>query len=82
MTGNTVTVPASPNGTVSVAPSSASKGTSVTITVIPNAGYELTGLTVTDVNSNLSCAMLMTMLARLNSVDTDGGAIWYEKGLN
>ena len=40
------------NGSVSVTPSSASKGTTVTITVKPNDGYELDKLTVTDKDGN------------------------------
>ena len=48
----TVSVPTVANGTVSVTPSSASKGTTVTITVKPNDGYELDKLTVTDQNGN------------------------------
>ena len=48
----TVSVPRVDNGTVSVTPSSASKGTTVTITVKPNDGYELDKLTVTDKDGN------------------------------
>ena len=33
-------------------------------------------------NVNLSRAMLMTMLARMDGVNTADGAIWYEKGMN
>lgn len=40
------------NGSVSVTPSSASKGTTVTITAKPNDGYELDKLTVTDKDGN------------------------------
>ena len=40
------------NGSVSVTPSSASKGTTVTITVKPNDGYELSKLTVIDPSGN------------------------------
>ena len=32
-------------------------------------------------NANTTRAMLMTILARLSGVDTNGGATWYEKGL-
>ena len=32
-------------------------------------------------NNSMTRGMLMTVLARLNGVDTDGGATWYEKGL-
>ena len=48
----TVSVPSAANGTVSVTPTSASKGTTVTITVKPNDGYELDKLTVTDQSGN------------------------------
>lgn len=40
------------NGSVSVTPRFASKGTTVTITVKPNDGYELNKLTVTDKDGN------------------------------
>ena len=40
------------NGSVSVTPSNASKGTTVTITVKPNDGYELSKLTVIDQSGN------------------------------
>ena len=40
------------HGTVTVSPKSASKGTTVTITVKPNTGYELDDLTVTDKNGD------------------------------
>ena len=33
-------------------------------------------------DSNLSRAMLMTILARLDGVDTTGGETWYEKGMD
>lgn len=32
-------------------------------------------------NNSMTRGMLMIVLARLNGVDTDGGATWYEKGL-
>ena len=48
----TVTVDSAKNGTVSVSPKNASKGTTVTITVKPNSGYELDDLTVTDKNGD------------------------------
>ena len=48
----TVSAPSAANGSVSVTPSSASKGTTVTITVKPNDGYELVKLTVTDKDGN------------------------------
>ena len=47
-----VSVPSAANGSVSVTPRSASKGTTVTITVKPNDGYELNKLTVTDKDGN------------------------------
>lgn len=47
-----ISVPSVANGSVSVTPSSASKGTTVTITVKPNDGYELDKLTVTDQSGN------------------------------
>ena len=47
-----VSVPSVANGSVSVTPSSASKGTTVTVTVKPNDGYELDKLTVTDQSGN------------------------------
>lgn len=50
--GNTITVPSTPNGTVTVNPSTATKGTTVTITTKPNEGYELGDLTVKDANGN------------------------------
>lgn len=44
-----VTIPVSlTGGTVKVTPASAKKGTTVTLTAIPDEGYELTTLTVTD----------------------------------
>lgn len=48
----TVTVDSGKNGTVTVSPKNASKGATVTITVKPNSGYELDGLTVTDTNGD------------------------------
>jgi hypothetical protein len=33
-------------------------------------------------NNNMTRAMLMTVLARLDGTDTTGGATWYEKGMN
>ena len=44
----TVSVSSTSNGSVSVSPKNASKGKTVTITVKPDAGYELDELTVTD----------------------------------
>ena len=48
----TVSAPSAANGSVSVTPSSASKGTTVTITVKPDDGYELDKLTITDKDGN------------------------------
>ena len=50
--GNTVSVPSTPNGTVTVTPSTATKDTTVTIITKPNEGYELGDLTVKDANGN------------------------------
>ena len=47
------TAPAAPNGTVTVTPSNASKGTNVTVTVKPNEGYELGSLAVKDASGDL-----------------------------
>lgn len=47
-----VSVPRFDNGSVSVTPGSASKGTTVTITVKPDEGYELNKITVTDKDGN------------------------------
>ena len=47
-----ISAPTVANGSVSVTPSSASKGTTVTITAKPNDGYELDKLTVTDKDGN------------------------------
>ena len=46
----TVTTDSAKNGSVSVSPKNASKGTAVTITVKPDSGYELDKLTITDKN--------------------------------
>ncbi|WP_373164447.1 S-layer homology domain-containing protein [Agathobaculum sp. Marseille-P7918] len=45
-----VSVATAQNGTVSVSPKNASKGATVTVTVTPDKGYELSSLTVTDQN--------------------------------
>ena len=50
--GNTVSVPSTPNGTVTVDPSTASKGESVTITTKPSEGYELGSIEVLDKNGD------------------------------
>ncbi len=47
-----VTAPDAENGTVRVSPSRASRGTTVTITVTPDEGYELENLTVLDSRDN------------------------------
>lgn len=47
-----VSVPRFDNGSVSVTPGSASKGTTVTLTVKPDEGYALDKLTVTDKDGN------------------------------
>lgn len=43
-----ITVPTTDGGRVSVSPSSASSGSTVTISTVPDNGYELTDLTVSD----------------------------------
>ena len=50
--GSAVSVPSTPNGTVTVTPATAAKDTTVTITTKPNEGYELGDLTVKDANGN------------------------------
>lgn len=45
-----ISVPSAKGGTVKVRPTSASKGSMVTITTVPNTGYELTTLRVSDKN--------------------------------
>lgn len=50
--GNTVSVPSTPNGTVTVNPSAASKGETVTITTKPSEGYELGSIEVLDKNGD------------------------------
>ena len=47
-----ITAPDVENGTVRVSPSRASRGTTVTITVTPDEGYELESLTVLDSRDN------------------------------
>ncbi len=49
---NAVSVATADNGSVSVSPRNASEGATVTITVTPDAGYELDTLTVTDADGN------------------------------
>ena len=50
--GSTVSVPSTPNGTVTVNPSTASKGETVTITTKPSEGYELGSIEVLDKNGD------------------------------
>lgn len=50
---NTVSVPSTPNGTMTVNPSTASKGANVTVTVKPNEVYELGSLAVKDASGDL-----------------------------
>ena len=50
--GNTVSVPSTPNGSVTVNPSTASKGETVTITTKPSEGYELGSIEVLDKNGD------------------------------
>ena len=52
VSSNSVSAPSTPNGTVTVSPANASKGTTVTVATKPNEGYELGSLTVTDANGN------------------------------
>ena len=47
-----VTVDKTENGSVTVSPKNASKGSTVTVTVKPDSGYVLEALTVTDKNGN------------------------------
>lgn len=47
-----ITIPTVTGGKVTATPTSASKGTTVTFTVTPDTGYELTTLTATDSSSN------------------------------
>lgn len=48
----TITTPETPGGTVTVSPSRASSGRTVTITATPDLGYELESLTVLDSRGN------------------------------
>ena len=50
--GSIISVPSTPNGTVTVNPSTASKGETVTITTKPNEGYELGSIEVLDKNGD------------------------------
>lgn len=49
---NSVSAPSTQNGKVTVSPSNAAEGATVTITVTPDKGYELGTLTVTDADGN------------------------------
>lgn len=48
-----ITIPTVSGGTVAVSPKSAARGTTVTITAAPTAGYELISLTATDSNGKV-----------------------------
>ena len=48
VTTHSITVDSTKNGTVNVSPKSATKGTTVTLTVVPDKGYTLETLSVTD----------------------------------
>ena len=50
--GSIISVPSTPNGTVTVNPSTASKGETVTITTKPSEGYELGSIEVLDKNGD------------------------------
>ena len=50
--GSIISVPSTPNGTVTVDPSTASKGETVTITTKPGEGYELGSIEVFDKNGD------------------------------
>ena len=50
--GSIISVPTTPNGTVTVNPSTASKGETVTITTKPGEGYELGSIEVFDKNGD------------------------------
>jgi len=49
---NTISIPIVAGGKISVNPKTAVKGTTVTITVTPDSGYELDGITVKDSKGN------------------------------
>ena len=38
--------------------------------------------TTFDPAAHMTCAMLVTALARLEGLDTEGGTIWYEEGMS
>ena len=50
--GSIISVPSTPNGTMTVNPSTASKGETVTITTKPSEGYELGSIEVLDKNGD------------------------------
>ena len=50
--GSIISVPSTPNGTVTVSPSTASKGETVTIATKPSEGYELGSIEVLDKNGD------------------------------
>ena len=50
--GSIISVPSTPNGTMTVSPSTASKGETVTITTKPSEGYELGSIEVLDKNGD------------------------------
>ena len=50
---NNISVPSVSHGTVTASPTNASKGSTVTLTVSPDDGYELSSLTVTDASGNV-----------------------------
>ena len=50
--GNRISVPTTPNGTMTVNPSTASKGETATITTKPSEGYELGSIEVLDKNGD------------------------------
>lgn len=49
---NTISIPSVAGGKISVNPKTAVKGTTVTITVTPDSGYELDGITIKDSRGN------------------------------
>ncbi|MDD6189713.1 MAG: InlB B-repeat-containing protein [Clostridiales bacterium] len=49
--------------------------------VVARGMFEGTSTTTFDTDSGMTRAMLMTVLARLDGVDTTSGKTWYEKGM-
>ena len=49
--------------------------------VVARGMFAGTSETTFSPNSYMTRAMLMTVLARLDGVDTSGGSVWYEKGM-